>query len=301
MRILGVGLSKTGTTSLHRALGILGYKSVHFDCHRLNDVIDGTCRNPDFRRYDDVDAVLDIPTACFFEELMQAYPECSCILTKRDEDSWWKSIEAHVNRRSPVAKRSDSPFKWDLRHYTYGSAVAHEFLFRKKYREHNERVVSRVPTERLLIMDIASGDGWEKLCPFLGLTIPDIDFPHQNGRDESSGEYLRRTLAELTQLVPNGATFILVDECALDSSQFGGRTALPFLEREGVYWGAPPDDDTAIQECERLRASGARLLIVAYPAFWWLDHYIGFHQHLRRRYRCVLQNDRLVAFQLNHP
>src|SRR5262245_49667382 len=98
MRILGVGLSKTGTTSLHRALCRLGFKSLHFDDQRLNDVIVGTNDTPDFRRYDDLDAVLDIPAACFFEELMHAYPDCKCILTVRDENQWWRSIESHFKR-----------------------------------------------------------------------------------------------------------------------------------------------------------------------------------------------------------
>jgi Sulfotransferase domain len=297
MRILGVGLSKTGTTSLHRALGMLGFKSLHFDDERLNDVIDGTNRTPDFRRYDDVDAVLDIPAACFFEELMYAYPECRCILTVRDEDQWWRSIESHFGR-SPVANRSVNPFKWDLRHYVYGSTLPREFLFRKKYREHNARVASRIPAERLLTIDITKCDGWKELCPFLGVPIPAFAFPHQNRRDENSNEYRDLTVDELTQLVPSGTTFILVDECALDVSLFPGRTAVPFLERDGVYWGAPADDKTAIRECERLRQAGARLLVVAYTAFWWLDHYAEFHQYLRKSYRCVRENDRLVAFHL---
>jgi hypothetical protein len=298
MRILGVGLSKTGTTSLHRALGTLGFKSLHFDTKRLNDVIDGTNSNPDFRRYDDVDAVLDIPAACFFEELTQAYPECKCILTVRNEDSWWKSIESHFNTRSPVASKVENSFKWSLRHYVYGSAVAQEFLFRKKYREHNERVIRRVPADRLLVMDVTIGDGWQELCSFLDAPIPTAPFPHQNRHNETSDDYLARTFDDLTRVVPDGAKFILVDDCALATSAILGRTVVPFLEHEGEYWGAPVDDETAICECERLRASGASLLVFAYPAFWWLDHYTGFHQHLRRRYRCILHNDRLVAFHL---
>ena len=33
---------------------------------------------------------------------------------------------------------------------------------------------------RLLEMDIAAGDGWEKLCAFLGRDVPDQPFPHLN-------------------------------------------------------------------------------------------------------------------------
>ena len=59
--------------------------------------------NPDFRRYDDVDAVMDLPAAYFFEDLIAAYPECKCILTIRDSEKWWKSICRHFNEHYPGA------------------------------------------------------------------------------------------------------------------------------------------------------------------------------------------------------
>jgi hypothetical protein len=298
MRLVGAGLSKTGTTSLHRALGTLGFRSLHYDTKRLNDILDGSVSDPDFRRYDDVDAVLDIPSACFFEELLAAYPDSKCILTVRDEDAWWKSIEAHFNQKSPVRTSKDNPFKWRLRHYVYGSATAQEFLFRKRYREHNERVISTVPAERLLVLDITAGDGWEKLCSFLNIAEPNALFPHVNQQDEYSVDHQARAIAELAKLVPSGSRFILVDECMLDVSTLSDRVIIPFLERSGAYWGKPEDDATAIQECDRVRASGAEFIVFAWPAFWWLDHYGAFHRFLRSKYQCVLQTDRFIVFDL---
>lgn len=206
MKILGVGLSKTGTSSLHAALQLLNFKSLHFDEVRLNDVLDGSNTQPNFRRYDDVDAVLDLPSAYFYEELLAAYPECKCILTTRDADEWWTSVARYFNDRFPVDRvlrgrvharavrfldRSldrerqywtpeQSRFRIQLRNYVYGSAQAHEYLYKKKYREHNERVLRTVPPERLLVMNVTAGDGWANLCPFLGLPIPATPFPHEN-------------------------------------------------------------------------------------------------------------------------
>ena len=37
-------------------------------------------------------------------------------------------------------------------------------------------------SDRLLIMDICRGDGWEVLCPFLGVPTRDGLFPHENQR-----------------------------------------------------------------------------------------------------------------------
>jgi glycosyltransferase involved in cell wall biosynthesis len=118
--------------------------------------------------------------------------------------------------------------------------------------------------------------------------------------------WMRRLSAatdELAALIPAGSSLILVDEDQWadrlgGSEVIGGRQAIPFLEHEGRYWGPPSDDQTAITEFDRLRGAGARFIAFAWPAFWWLQHYAAFAQHLRVNYRCVLENDRLVVFDL---
>jgi len=108
---------------------------------------------------------------------------------------------------------------------------------------------------------------------------------------------------ETTALTPPGSTLILVDEgnfadvCG-SNEVFPGRHTVPFLEKEGQYWGAPPDDATAIRELERLRHSGASFMVFAWPAFWWLDYYSGLHRYLGKKYRCILRNEYLVVFDL---
>jgi hypothetical protein len=66
----------------------------------------------------------------------------------------------------------------------------------------------------------------------------------------------------------------------------------------GQYGGPPPDDATAIRELERLRQSGASFMVFAWSAFWWLDYYAALRQQLRSAFRFVLENDRLVVFDL---
>jgi predicted O-methyltransferase YrrM len=77
-----------------------------------------------------------------------------------------------------------------------------------------------------------------------------------------------------------------------------GRVTVPFLEHEGQYWGAPPDDGTALRELERLRGLGANYFVLGWPAFWWADCYPEFYRYLKTNYRRVLQNDRVVIFSL---
>jgi hypothetical protein len=185
--------------SMHLAIQALGWTSLHWDRERLNDILNGTCAAPDFRRYDDVDAVSDIPSAIFYRELLAAYPDAKAILTLRDEDAWWTSIERHFNHRAPFRdpaallyqarmQGADVPpavvagevLRGRLRNLAYGSPVAIEYLYRKRFREHNERVRADVPASRLLVMDVTAGEGWDRLCPFLGVPVPATPFPHAN-------------------------------------------------------------------------------------------------------------------------
>jgi Sulfotransferase domain len=197
MRVLGVGLSRTGTLSLHRAFELLNFKSIHYDQIRLTDILDGSNTRPNFRRYDDVDAVTDLPAAYFYREILEAYPDCKAVLTTRDVESWWHSWERH-NAQDPVVPPSAgqqmlalvSPttaarlkrhrFKTYVRNYVYGSALPREFLYKKKFAEYYQRVTNDIPADRLLAMNIIGGDGWERLCPFLGVPIPSVPFPHEN-------------------------------------------------------------------------------------------------------------------------
>jgi SAM-dependent methyltransferase len=105
------------------------------------------------------------------------------------------------------------------------------------------------------------------------------------------------TRQDIARVVPVDAPLILVDEEQLGAAVASDRRAVPFPERDGQYWGPPPDDDTAIRELERLRSAGARFVVVAWPAFWWLDHYAGLSRHLRSRFRPLLENDRVIVFE----
>jgi glycosyltransferase involved in cell wall biosynthesis len=103
---------------------------------------------------------------------------------------------------------------------------------------------------------------------------------------------------EIASLVPVGATLVLLDE---DKWRYDldlpGRRLLPFLERDGEYFGPPPDADTAVREMRRLVDAGAGFVVVGWPAFWWLDFYPALRRELESRFTCLLSNSRLVTFQ----
>ncbi len=103
---------------------------------------------------------------------------------------------------------------------------------------------------------------------------------------------------QVAELVPPGSSFIMVDEAQWAGEVFPERRPIPFLEKDGQYWGPPPDDETAIQECERLRRAGASFIVFTPPTFWWLKHYSGLEHHLRSHYACVREEAQLIAFDL---
>ncbi|HZE03990.1 MAG TPA: sulfotransferase, partial [Solirubrobacteraceae bacterium] len=47
---------------------------------------------------------------------------------------------------------------------------------------YNEEVIATVPAERLLVWSVS--EGWEPLCEFLQVPVPDADFPRVNDSKE---------------------------------------------------------------------------------------------------------------------
>lgn len=111
--------------------------------------------------------------------------------------------------------------------------------------------------------------------------------------------HLYEVREKLQTLISPQESFILVDEDRLNGNEImeGFRT-IPFTENNGWYWGRPTDDDMAIREFERLHQTGASAIVFLWHTFWWLEYYAGFHDYLRQKFPCVLQNDHSIAFDL---
>lgn len=112
---------------------------------------------------------------------------------------------------------------------------------------------------------------------------------------------LHQATQELAPLVPAGERFVLVDEDYFGDHFALRDRAIPFCGADEHSSVPPPDDDTAIREVERLRQSGASVLVLAWPAFRWLEQYPELHGYVRDHFACLLSNDRLVVFDLRNP
>jgi hypothetical protein len=163
-KVLGIGLSRTGTTSLHLALGMLGLHSIH--CPPLDRVRE---------LVDQHDAAVDTPVACSFRDLDELHPGSRFILTIRDFRSWLASTEAFFGAREPV-----EPWRRELRLRAYGVLRWERGAFLRAYHRHVEAVLEHFANRPrdLLVLDLAGGEGWEPLCAFLGKAVPPVAFPH---------------------------------------------------------------------------------------------------------------------------
>lgn len=174
-KVFGIGLSKTGTTSLYAALARLGYRSGtfrHMQRLGLEQWVQGDFTT-DYLQ--DFDAVTDLPVGCYFRELDARYPDSKFILTTRNVDSWLKSIERQFS-----ANPSPTTFNRDTRMMAYGFSVFNSGGFRRAYLRHLSEVRAHFADapHQLLEVDFFADDGWEAICAFLGRRVPTEPFPH---------------------------------------------------------------------------------------------------------------------------
>ncbi len=104
--------------------------------------------------------------------------------------------------------------------------------------------------------------------------------------------------AALEALISPGDKFIMIDQERSGLFANTDRQRIPFLERDGQYFGMPADDVGALAELERQRAAGARWVIITRDSLWAIGFYPRLMSELRAKHRCVLENDSLVVFQL---
>lgn len=192
-KVFGLGLSKTGSTSLRTALDRLGWSRasamdlefVPRAVHRLRANATATPASDapsdalaplrDF--LDETDAATDLPTALFAPELLAAYPDALFVLTTRPPLEWWRS----------ASRQMSTPFGFDTpiganRALAYGDVEPREYLWTKRYVAHAVETMRAIPCERLLLMDIVGwrgrSEGWDKLAGFLGVPKPKgVRFP----------------------------------------------------------------------------------------------------------------------------
>jgi len=173
-KVFCIGFHKTGTTSLELALKKLGYRVTGSFGTKDPDIA-SKVHVMAYAMVDQFDAFEDNPWPVLYQELDQRYPGSKFILTRRPAAAWIQSqLRDFASTETP------------MRRWIYGEdagcPAGNEDTYIARYERHNHEVLGYFGdrTEDLLIFDLPKGDGWNKLCPFLGCEIPDEPFPHAN-------------------------------------------------------------------------------------------------------------------------
>lgn len=173
-RVFAIGLSKTGTSSLTQALRLLGYRTRHFPIEMV--ALRGGRLRLRLEEAAVYECLTDTPVALFYRELDQRFPGAKFILTVRDVESWLRSCSVHFAK--PSWGRTIDQLHIEL----YGTKSFDREAFAAAYAAHVSGVLEHFaqrPND-LLLLDIVKGDGWEKLCAFLGTPVPGFPFPWAN-------------------------------------------------------------------------------------------------------------------------
>ena len=213
LKVIGTGFGRTGTLSLKLALEQLGFGP----CYHMIETGQRPAHNAlwlalargesdDWRAIlEGYAATVDWPAVFIWKELVTAYPDAKVILTLRDPEAWYTSaaqtIFARMQDYDEALKRDDVGAIDPARraHMTMVNAVVVDKAFGGSldkgyaidvFNAHNEEVRRTVPPEKLLAYE--AGDGWEPLCAFLRVPVPEAPYPKVNTTEDFAARFPQR-------------------------------------------------------------------------------------------------------------
>lgn len=196
LSVIGAGFGRMGTLSLKRALEQLGFAP----CHHMTEVFTNPHQAPQFLAgargaavgWDALlkgyKALVDWPGCHFWRELAAHYPDAKVILSTRDHERWYESMTNTIFRVIGGELPADGPGRdvaemagYIVRDKTFGGNLdkAHVLDVLAK---HEAEVKRSIPAHRLLVFNVA--EGWDPLCRFLGVPVPETPFPRTNSTEE---------------------------------------------------------------------------------------------------------------------
>ncbi|MGW3345420.1 sulfotransferase family protein [Nonomuraea rubra] len=228
MKVIGAGFGRTGTRSLKAALELLGFgpcyhmSTVIAEPYRVRQWLDvGEGRSRDWDTlFAGFRSALDWPASAYWRELAGHYPDAKVVLTVRDPARWYDSVSATIFR-SALEQRARPPLRrrvirWlvarrapDFALYprmaratfidpVFGGRLDDRDHVIEVFERHVAEVRAAIPAGRLLVFE--PGDGWEPLCAFLGVAVPDVPYPQVNER----AAFRRKRPRRLARLILRG-------------------------------------------------------------------------------------------------
>jgi hypothetical protein len=192
LRIIGAGLGRTGTMSMKLALEQLGMGR----CYHMAELIADFSRLPLWLRAADgaadwhavfagFSATVDYPGCTYWRELSAFYPDAKVMLTVRDPNDWFESTQSTIFSSPMRSRMAESPMEGFFQKAVlrdFGDRIDDRAFMINAFERHNEAVRKAIPPERLLVYEV--GEGWPRLCAFLGVPVPATPFPRVNTREE---------------------------------------------------------------------------------------------------------------------
>jgi Sulfotransferase domain len=204
MKLIGAGLPRTATTTQMIALEMLG-----LPCYHMRDMMMNMETSvPQFRKalegdadWDEIfegkESEVDWPASYHWRELIEVYPDAKVLLSVRDADSWVRSMQNTINQIAfgngllhhlSWAQYAIDPIysawidlmlemMWSERGAMAGTN-GEPAAMADAMERWNQTVIDTVPAERLLVWN--PREGWEPLCEFLDVPVPDTPLPHVN-------------------------------------------------------------------------------------------------------------------------
>ena len=193
--MIGPGFGRTGTMSCKAALDRLGFgPTYHMAEVYANDghvdawtaIINGGAPDFDalFARYR---SAVDWPVCSYWKQLWAANPAAQIVLTRRDPDAWYESVTNTIFQALRAASDDEQLARWRVAtrklifSQTFGGRFDRDSVV-GVLKAHESDVVTSVPPRQLLVYEV--GDGWEPLCDFLDVAVPDEPFPRTNSTAE---------------------------------------------------------------------------------------------------------------------
>lgn len=209
IKIIGAGLPRTGTNTLKQSLEQLGHKRVYHmkellvypDKLHYWKTLDETGDTNWDELYEGYDGTVDFPGYPWYKEHMKRYPDAKVILTVRDFEGWYKSVDSTVFRAGPQtpaekikmlgkllfnarARNVVKCIKW-FKKVFFAERLQGKFgdkdFAKKFWEDHIAEIKSYVPEDKLLVYDVR--EGWGPLCKFLGVAEPTEPLPHLNKKE----------------------------------------------------------------------------------------------------------------------
>lgn len=193
LRVIGAGMGRTGTRSLKLALEQLGFGP----CYHLADLISTPAhwafwddvvsgRRSDLQHfYKDFGSAVDAPAWRYHRQLAALFPNAKVILTVRDPQRWFASARETVLSSfvGEVLKKAPDPVARIVNAMALraaGDKMLDEAHMIAWFEQHNDDVRRLIEPDRLLVYE--ASQGWQPLCAFLGVPVPNVPFPHANQR-----------------------------------------------------------------------------------------------------------------------